>query len=756
MQNPRQIVQDLIMLAAPSIAVAQSGEVRGTIEEIVVTAQRIEQSIQDVPISVVAFAGDELELRGAQRIEDLNTMIPNVQITGSTGRGATGGTITVRGIPDVLNYVDGAWIPANFGLVARQVIEVERIEMLRGPQGTLFGMDATGGAIHYVTKPPADALAARLTATLGDYDRKDLTAAVDWPLGDTVKTKWTIASLSREGFVDSVLIDRPVGDIDNEVLRGDLVWEPNDDLRLRLNHESNEYRQNGPANVAANVFELPQAVFPVAQIYTLAGLPFTNSTHAAGYPGGELGGYESKLTHQHDAFQLDQDRSVLDVEWDITDRLRLKSVSTRIETFNDDSWNPCACELNIGFFRTIVDGEFLSQELQLHGDHGRVTWIAGAYYFDINAVNRSFLWQFSEFKQDPALRAIWDQIVPFPPPPNRDGGASLRVDSLALFGQATIMLSDRLFLSLGLRRFGQDTESDSVAFVSSFPDVPVGALPDGPVTDHTVLGTETERFDHTTPRVALEYVWNDNVMTYLSYSEGFNAGGVSRPGRPGLPDAIPYDPETVETTEIGLRSDWWERRIRLNATAFDTQWRDIQVQAQLPDPTSPFPAVITTNAAAGRAKGLEVELIVAPSDRWRFDLAFGLLDAAYTEVGNALEITLETPFGQAPEKSYSIGIQSNLVLGNGGRLTSRLDYGWLDEHWAQRAAAVQALEPAYGLLNAHIGYDFASENYRLALFGTNLSDEYYLNSRLSWREVGVDAATVGRPREVGLRLQASF
>ena len=204
------------------------------------TAQRIEQNVQDVPLSVAVLTGEQLDQRAIQRIADLTSRIPNVLIAGSPGYGPTGGSFTIRGIPDVLNYVDGVYGFWPFGSIARGVIEVERIEVLRGPQGTLFGKDATGGAIQYITKPPAEDFGVRASVVSGSYARRDVTAAVDWPLSDTVKTKWTGAHLQRDGFVDSVLIDRSFGDFDDDVLRGDLLCKPSDGFRLRFNIENND------------------------------------------------------------------------------------------------------------------------------------------------------------------------------------------------------------------------------------------------------------------------------------------------------------------------------------------------------------------------------------------------------------------------------------------------------------------------------------------------------------------------------------
>ncbi len=575
------------------------------IEETIVTAQRIEEDLQDVPLSVAVLTGEQLDERGIQRIADLASRIPNVLIAGDPGYGPTGGSFTIRGIPDVLNYVDGVYGFWHFGSMAREVIEVERIEVLRGPQGTLFGKDATGGAIQYITKPPADDFGVRASAVSGSYDRRDVTAAVDWPLSDTVRTKWTGAHLQRDGFVDSALIDRSFGDFDDDVLRGDLLWKPSDAFRLRFNIENNDYRANGQPRITPSIYD-PQPPFSRAQVYLWAGVPFSNLTNAAGFPGGELGKYQSRSVYQHDGWKLEENRAVLDLEWDISDHLTLKSITGDFDVVDDTSVDPCSCELNTWFLRSIIDTGIESQELQLRGNGDRVRWLAGIYYYNGHYFEHGWFWQFKEFRDDPDLLAQLNQVVPLVPPGNFDLGFTGNPTGSALFGQVAIRLGAKSQLTIGLRH---SDEEDTIA-VPTFPytvnDAVIGGDPTGPI-DVYDANLIPSSFDHDAPRASFEHAWNDRLMTYVSYAEGFNSGGVNVPGVPELPETIPYGPETVKTTEIGLRSEWWNRRLRLNATLFSTDWIDIQVPVFLPDPSTGIviPIDITVNAAAAAADGAE-------------------------------------------------------------------------------------------------------------------------------------------------------
>ena len=196
-------------------AYAQEG---GGLEEIVVTATRREQNLQEVPISIVAVTGDSLQMRGLDSLERVSQSIPNLVVTG--GPGGTGGTgFTVRGIPNVGTYVDGVWQVGTNGLLTEQFVDIDRVEVLRGPQGTEFGRDSTGGAIRIWTKKPSDEYNGNVTVTAGSYDRHDVTASVDVPLTDKLLSRFTGASLNRDGYIDSLTTGVAGGNIDQQVAR---------------------------------------------------------------------------------------------------------------------------------------------------------------------------------------------------------------------------------------------------------------------------------------------------------------------------------------------------------------------------------------------------------------------------------------------------------------------------------------------------------------------------------------------------------
>src|SRR5688500_12148272 len=271
------------------------------LEEIIVTARRREESVQDVPIAITAFGGAELEHRGIDAIQNINAAAPNVSIQGGGANAESQGSFVVRGIPGVATYIDGIWQSTTDGLFTLEVVDVDRIEVLRGPQGTLFGKITVGGAIQYVTRQPAERFQARAGASVGAFNRRDFQGSLDAPITPELRTKITGASMRRDGFVSSLAIDRDYGDVHDQLLRADVLWQPSERFSLRAIAEDIEVDRAGPARVLRRIVDpvfdsaTGRNTNPRAQAFVNAGLPYTNATHAAAWPGGTIGEYETRI-----------------------------------------------------------------------------------------------------------------------------------------------------------------------------------------------------------------------------------------------------------------------------------------------------------------------------------------------------------------------------------------------------------------------------------------------------------------------------
>jgi iron complex outermembrane receptor protein len=264
--------------------------------------------------------------------------------------------------------------------------------------------------------------------------------------------------------------------------------------------------------------------------------------------------------------------------------------------------------------------------------------------------------------------------------------------------------------------------------------------------------------------VSLAFQPHDRIYVYASYAEGFTAGALE--SSPVLPDPIVLDPEVVRTKEIGLRSDWLDRRLVFNATLFRSRWDGLRVSKQIEDPSNPgqvLPQTVPTSDGNAAARGLEVDIAYRASDRWSANVSLGLLDTEYLDIGvppaNGTGLQPGIPFAYAPRRSFSLGAQYRWPLARRGELRFAGSYGWMDEYERASAAQFQTRnsdgshrpEPAYGLLNGRIAFAPADKNWTVSVYGTNLTNERYVSGGLdtgsSW---GFDIVTLGRPRELGV------
>ncbi|HVS24371.1 MAG TPA: TonB-dependent receptor [Gammaproteobacteria bacterium] len=785
-----------LMLGSP-LARAQSN-----LEEIVVTATRREANLQDVPLSIVAITGDDLEIRGMESIESLSATVPNLNIIGGlAGPGTT--SFTVRGIPRVGTYIDGVWQVGTNGLLTRNLVELDRVEVLRGPQGTLYGRDSTGGAIRLVTKKPSDTFGAEISATVGTLDRTDVTASLDVPFTDKLRSKWTAASLKRDGYIDSLTVDQKYGQIDDQVLRGALLWLPTEKLTFRFNYQSNDSHPT-EARVQDAVFpELAQTfgigsspgavrlAAGIIQLFTLAGQPITAQTQQAGYPGGTVGQWQTRSEITIPDAIKDEQLSA-DINWALSDSLNLRFITAK--THQDSrlyvDWDNTQYTVFNDIFANDLD--MFSQEVQLSGKTKRLDWVAGAYYWEQQNVGRNPSYSMQEFTSGQLSIA---NVFATPQCMNVPAGflpcqatygivLSQQSDDMnfagqrgwATFGEAVIHLTDALDLTVGYRHHDQTNQSQSMAVVP-------GVTAAKPARSNTAFGPgdpyagarvgilDSASFDKGTSHLAVNYQFTKTIMGYVGYSEGFNSGGFGVEQLSCKRRVSSYLPEDLKNLEVGLRSDLANGRLRLNATVFDTKWNDIQLAGESIDDCVNPPVVSTNlrtqNVASAEAKGVEIELTIAPTANLLFNFNLGLLDTQYVGITTPVPgLTLNTEFSQAPKTTGNVSAQYTAHLSKGGTFTTHFDYSYSSQFWRSQIPNFRTeyygLPPGfdeggdYGLFNARLAYAPRDAAWEVAVFGTNLTNEYYLNSGFFHSLWDIDFATVGRPREAGVELKVKF
>jgi iron complex outermembrane recepter protein len=821
------------LLALP----AWSQESTAGLEEIVVTATRREQNLQDVPLAVVAYTGEMLERQGIENMEDINAVVPNVVIAGNLA-GTDTASFTMRGIPNVGTYIDGIWQVSNSGLLLREFVELERVEVLRGPQGTLYGRDSTGGAIRLYTKPPASEFGMNVDMTVGNLDRRDVKASVDIPITENFRTRWTLANYDRDGYITSLTTGAKQGGFQDEVIRADFIWEPSDRVSVRFNAQDDEIVSS---QARVQTWIEPQLAWNtgiqvgLAQAYDIASGGRWNCNYAcSGWPGGVLGEWEGRSEITVPSRQWLEQQTV-DVKVALTDdvdfQYLLGHTWSDARTYND--WDAGEFNFYIDYFNT--ETELTSHEFQFSGGNDRFNWVGGAYFWTQDGTSRNPAWSMREWQEafgdygQSEPFSYTNQILPnaacqatpaqrgvgglFPGgwifPCNwlpagwvtalsggADGVAGDRlvgeeIDGWAYFGEVTIGLSETFDLTLGYRF--HDQEEDEFTYnvargvaANITAQKPRGTnqewfeggvydglscLPSEYATPAAIASTGCEApgrvaFDADTFRVAGSWHITDDVMFYVGFAEGFNAGGVNRYSDSVGPLSSTFNPQTIENTEIAVRTDLVDGRLRFNATYFMTDWDDVQLQSTVRDRVTnqELTELINVNAASAEADGLELEITFAASDSVLLQANLGWLDTAYTDSQHP-SVTLNTEFSAAPDSTYNLGIEHEANLMNGGRLVTRFDATYTGPYW--RSPVPSLRQNAYGVVrdmesgdywnyNARLSYTPPTGNYDLTLYGTNLSNDYHLNSGFLHNIWQFDFATVDRPREVGVGVRVRF
>jgi iron complex outermembrane receptor protein len=485
------------------------------------------------------------------------------------------------------------------------------------------------------------------------------------------------------------------------------------------------------------------------------------------------------------------------MNWQFTDNMKLQSITAWTNQDADSvvDWDNSQYDLVLDINRSTL--EVRSEELQLTGGRGKVDWLAGVYYWDQTGHTRNGRWQVNEFQKGlmdvnnvlnspacnppggvPAGYQNCQQVYDGAVRGAYDTMSIAEQDGWAVFGEATIHLTDTLDLTLGLREHDQSGYSQNLAPIPGVtapkPLDPTQFHVGGDPFAGVKVGVPNEfQFDKLTSRFALQKQFNDSVMGYIAYSEGFNSGGVSAPIINGVRTEFPFKPSTLKNSEIGMRSDLAGGKVRFNWTLFDTIWADLQAAGVVYDPVThvQIPTLVTTNVGEAEAKGVEIELSFVPTENLFVSLGMGLLDTAYTKIlpgtmTGHLPLTTGTEFQDAPDKSYTIGFQHTANLNGGASFITRLDYNYQGQFWRSepflRVSGYAAVPDGYdesgdwGLLNLRFTYEPAEANWQASFFGTNLTDEYTINSGFFHGIWGYDFATVGRPREYGASLTFRF
>ncbi len=757
----------------------------GGLEDIVVTARRREESVQSTPLSVSAFGAAALEERNVQSSSDITNLVPNVQFdsTASESGGGASSQISIRGIgqtdyvltvePAVGVYLDGVYIGKSMGSLL-DAVDIERLEVLRGPQGTLFGKNTIGGAIQLISKRPTDTLDFYGQVTTGRYDRLDVKAAVSGPLSDGLRVRLSGAYQSRDGFVKRVTetgVDTGARQGNMNKLSGRLVVEadlaPN--LLATLAVDGTRIREQSPGQILVKADE--NAAF--AGLYN-AGVPGGVCLPAAG--AGRFTNpycYNSQWVRPLDSLETtnvgpnkantDVIGAGLTLEWKLGGAT-LKSITAWRKVDVDIAQDITASPYYFNYIAQQIRTEQFSQEFQLLGDAlgDRLHYVLGLYY--LHETGRQIF-------------PVELSLVQFL------SGGRIKNDSYAAFGQLTYDLTDSLAITAGLRysdethRFnpqGQIIEGYAALSptpVPGFTNLFAGAV--GPAgTPLFPAGWYSRGNKSATPMVSINYKFTPDIMAYASFSKGFKGGGFTmRYFPPVLPapgtdpnDIVSYaGPEKATSYEIGLKSELFDRRLRFNIAAFYTDYRDIQITYNI-DPDGPGPigafVPVLANAASAHIKGIEIESSAVLASWLRLDGSLGYTDAKYRHFSaqalanypNANDFRIPN----TPKWTYNIGGTATLFDNESGRAQLRVDYAYRSGQFKEFSNEPTLYQKGVGLLNASLTYRLADKHLEATVGATNLTDKSYIVSGVYNSGIGYAQAVVSRPREWYLSLKYSY
>ena len=685
-------------LGAAQIPSTDNGSGRAVLDTIVVTAQKRSEDVQDIAMAVAAFDGDALLDAGVTNAQVLQTVVPSLTYN-ATGymaqpylRGIGTRQSTVGLEPSVATYIDDRYVARPFGAMF-DMQDVERVEVLKGPQAVLYGRNAAGGAIRAITKDPREA-SVEIVGKVGDYSARRLGVIAGGPLVDDWRGQISAAIEQRDGFATNLVASgrAAADDLDRTALRGKLLWDVTETVHAKLGVSWWNYTDWTGRDLTA------------------AGIPEANRGVAlyGGITSRERDKFATAMTGDNDLREAAAD---LRFDMQLGD-LDFASVTTYTDSTFEQTFDVDASSIALLDLEATEPSDTWTQDFQLLSSaSARLPWLAGAQLY----------------RQDASNLYVFKHPVSAPPayPPGTDISNGLQhvlTESYALFGQVAYPFRDRWTATVG----GRWSSEDKSATLEPAPDA---------VTNVPTPYADARSWDELTPRVALEYR-RDFGLAYLSYTRGFKTGGYNYPA-----SANPVlNPETLDSYELGIKASFVGDRLRLRSALFDYDFKDLQVSR------GGAGAFITTeNAASATVRGLETDVDAALTARLSLTAGVAFIDSEYTAyvAGVLVPLTIP-PFGSAPlaggldvrgrsllrspDEAAYVGVRYELPLASGGRVPINVDYSYKGDYYFDFSPVAETewlKQDAYAVLNARVAYSSADGGFELGLWCRNLTDSIY-------------------------------
>ena len=772
-----------ILLSVTATGTLADSSRSSMLEEVVVTAEKREASLQDTPISITAFSANALEQMGVFEVNAVADFSPNVRISKQTST-ADNIAIAIRGIssaepaltvdPAVALYMDGVYIARSAG-AAFDIVDLERIEVLRGPQGTLYGRNATGGAINLISQKPKGEFGFKQLLSSGNdgYFRSQTT--VDTPTWNNASAKLSYVHNQKDGRTDNAYGLGEHGQQEADAFRIALLWDAAENLTLEYVYDQNERTGNGMTDQITFVRDGQAAVGGaiIKQAQETSSATRADQVY--------------KYNADDDVSFSDIKGNALTVTWDVGE-VTYKSITSYRE------WDSASAGTDFGSFPsdgltvldgkggTVPEGELVSvfralressqqqftQEFQAVGNafDDQLRFVVGAYYFeeqgkednpqtlaipaiyaygDLNQLTQSFLCADPTFA-NPFACIGKDTVV----------GPSTFVytidnNALALYGQFSYSLTDRMDITLGLR-YTEDEKTTTL--LTSDLD-----------------SKASDNWSNFSPSLTLDYVLNDDVNLYAKITNGYRAGGFNARATTLSSFTQPVDEETVRNFEVGMKSDWWDKRLRVNVSAFRMEYKDQQVQQF--EATNSGASTINVNAGESINQGVELEVTVLPIEGLMVSMNYGLLDIDWKEYETVV-VDPDTGFStgiqtdisdfastkvHAPRKSASMIIQYEFLPWSFGQLTARVDGSWVTDREYHAQLTNYTTSKEHGLVNGRLTLNdipVKAGNLKVALWGKNLDNTEYKEWGIDFGSLGYAVNTYGEMRSYGIDITYEY
>jgi iron complex outermembrane receptor protein len=715
--NGHRILATAVALAlgAPASQIALAAE--GALEEVVVTARKRQENLQDVGAAVSALSPGELERRFDIDLQNLANAAPNLIIDDIQQGPGSPAAISIRGVgttdveknfdPTVGVVQDGVFIGVNSGAMLKAV-DLQSVEILRGPQGTLYGRNSIGGVINVTRgKPNSDEFGGVARAGAGNNGDVQFDGYLNIPLGDSLAFKLGGAYRQNDGWFYNRTQDEDVGEMEFYSVSPSVLWRPTDALEIYYRFDKSWQDQD--ANTVVNMAQPGQVwCFYYNQCADSLDTPQSGDRYVV-------------LQDGNDPYQsyFDTELHTVNASYSLSDTNEIEYVfgyfSTDEQVYQD--WDGTALTLYHTDRPAVWNQR--SHELRLTHTGDRLSYTLGAYYWD------------SDYRIDlTSYIGFGDFLFGLP------AGTVLTVlqtvaqttESKALFFEGDYKFNDSWTLTLG----GRYTEDEKTSGLRD----PI--MPELDTVGGSLSNPFEESWSEFTPKVGLRYRLNEDLMLFGLYSKGFRAGGFN--GRPGTYEAasIPYDPETVDNFEVGMKSEWLDGRLRFNASVFYMNYDDKQEEQSVPTSQGTGQQTVVVNAASAEIYGLEIDLAARITDAFTLTGNLGLLDASYKELEDPISGTdlSDLDLRRAPPVTATLSPSYTVNLGP-GEFWVQADFRYIGEQELTFLNSPQSHVDAHEVIDASLNYRMG--NWTASLWGLNLTDDD------SWSQAYDVGAAVGFP-----------